>query len=276
MTFSTELRVEIPPAITNTLQYFSGCHTTANSWLQKIGSFLGQDPQTHQTREKSFTIPKCLDQEGKRILFAQSSSGTGPMCCSNTHPSVHWVCPDPVWRGWPPCSGQPQSSMAGWRSSQATSHDGKVPGQANCFCCAPLFQQSHWASTYHLFPSTVAHLYKKDYEPFKQEPESNLMNKNFLCYQKEDDNSALVAILFYNENVLWPHGGTQTPWRSPASHGFRLDHQGTAGTVRGQISLTRYIIEPQNFLFPFLLLKVQFGIITTLNTWQNATSLIIK
>lgn len=92
--------------------------------------------------------------------------------------------------------------MAGGRSSQATSQDGKVPGQTNSSSVVHLCYSNHTRQARIMFPSKVAHFYKKDYEPFKQEPENNLMNQNFLRCQKEDDSSVLVATLFYNENVL--------------------------------------------------------------------------
>jgi len=53
------------------------------------------------------------------------------------------------------------------------------------------------------------------------------MNQNFPRYQKEDASLALIAILFFNQNVLCPYGCSQTPLKSSRSHGSRLDHQGT-------------------------------------------------
>lgn len=128
--FSTELRVEIPPTITTTLQYSSDCHTAANSWLEKTGSFPGQDPQTHQTWEKTSPYLSVWLKRKKDSCLPKTEVGLVQYAAA-THILECIDCPDPMWRRWPPCSGQPQSSMAEWRSSQATSPDGKVPGQTN-------------------------------------------------------------------------------------------------------------------------------------------------
>lgn len=83
----------------------------------------------------------------------------------------------------------------------------------------------------------------------KSQKDSNLMNQNFPHYQKEDTALALIAVLSFNENEPYRSSWRQKPLK-PVLQTGSLGH-----SVRGQLPLTSYIIEPNKIFVSFSSLK---------------------
>lgn len=118
-----------------------------------------------------------------------------------------------------------QRPAAGLCGSQATGQDGTVPGQTNSAFVVHLCYSNRTGEA--RVGSSLVSKRRVTHPINKSQKDSNLMNQNFLRYQKEDDSLALIAVLFFNENIQCPCGCTQTHLKSPASRGSRLDHQVT-------------------------------------------------
>lgn len=59
--------------------------------FRKSAVSQGRIPKPTKPERKASPYLGAWVKKVKGLLFAQSNSGTGPMCCSKTHPRVHYV-----------------------------------------------------------------------------------------------------------------------------------------------------------------------------------------